>query len=91
MGDVGERPTVDERRIMFESLHQVGRDSVLQQHRHGSRSQHGLCPNRLAVAGKSDDHATETFFEKPKVLHKKYPELYGQLARFYAVDPLDWD
>ncbi len=35
--------------------------------------------------------ATETFFEKPRVLHKKYPELYGQLARFYAVDPLSWD
>lgn len=35
--------------------------------------------------------ATETFFEKPKVLQKKYPELYDELAEFYAVDPLSWE
>lgn len=35
--------------------------------------------------------ATETFFEKPRVLKKKYAELYDQLATFYALDPLSWD
>jgi len=34
--------------------------------------------------------STETFFEKPRVLKKKYPELYGELATFYELDPLTW-
>ena len=35
--------------------------------------------------------STETFFEKPAILKKKYPDLYDQLAIFYAVDPISWD
>jgi Mlc titration factor MtfA (ptsG expression regulator) len=35
--------------------------------------------------------STETFFEKPKVLQKRYPDLYTELATFYALDPLSWD
>jgi Mlc titration factor MtfA (ptsG expression regulator) len=35
--------------------------------------------------------STETFFEKPKILKKKYPELYDELAIFYALDPLSWE
>lgn len=31
--------------------------------------------------------ATETFFEKPKQLHRDRPELYAELARFYGLDP----
>ena len=34
--------------------------------------------------------ATETFFEKPRQLEDKHPELYGQLKRFYGLDPLHW-
>ncbi|MBK1883605.1 zinc-dependent peptidase [Luteolibacter pohnpeiensis] len=34
--------------------------------------------------------ATETFFEKPKQLHKRYPDLYRELKDFYGVDPQDW-
>lgn len=30
---------------------------------------------------------TETFFEKPRQLKAKHPELYGQLADFYRQDP----
>ena len=30
---------------------------------------------------------TETFFEKPRQLRSKYPELYLQLQQFYAQDP----
>ena len=33
---------------------------------------------------------TETFFEKPKQLKKKHPELYSELKDFYNVDPLEW-
>jgi Mlc titration factor MtfA (ptsG expression regulator) len=31
--------------------------------------------------------ATETFFEKPRQLREKHPELYGQLQQFYRQDP----
>jgi len=35
--------------------------------------------------------ATETFFEKPKQLHKKYPELYNVLRAYYNLDPIGWN
>ena len=31
--------------------------------------------------------ATECFFEKPRVLEKRHPELYGELKTFYRQDP----
>ena len=34
--------------------------------------------------------ATETFFEKPKQMKKKHPELYDELRDYYKLDPLDW-
>lgn len=34
--------------------------------------------------------ATETFFEKPKQLQDKHPELYEELRHYYKVNPLDW-
>jgi Mlc titration factor MtfA (ptsG expression regulator) len=34
--------------------------------------------------------ATETFFEKPRQLYKKYPELYEELEGFYQVNPREW-
>ncbi|MCD8487216.1 MAG: zinc-dependent peptidase [Desertifilum sp.] len=34
--------------------------------------------------------ATETFFEKPRQLRKKHPELYEQLQRYYQLDPVQW-
>jgi hypothetical protein len=34
--------------------------------------------------------ATETFFEKPARMREELPELYGQLRRFYCVDPAAW-
>jgi MtfA peptidase len=33
---------------------------------------------------------TETFFEKPFQLQKRYPELYNQLKGFYGLDPQEW-
>jgi Mlc titration factor MtfA (ptsG expression regulator) len=35
--------------------------------------------------------ATETFFEKPRQLQKKHPELYDELKGYYHTDPLAWD
>ena len=34
--------------------------------------------------------ATEAFFEKPRQLDKRHPELYQELKEYYKVDPLDW-
>ncbi len=34
--------------------------------------------------------ASETFFEKPRQLQFKHPELYDELRKFYQVDPLEW-
>jgi len=34
--------------------------------------------------------ATESFFEKPKRMQKKLPDLYAQLKKFYQVDPATW-
>jgi Mlc titration factor MtfA (ptsG expression regulator) len=31
--------------------------------------------------------ATECFFEKPRVLEKRHPELYAELKSFYRQDP----
>ena len=34
--------------------------------------------------------ATETFFEKPKQMAKKHPELYEELKNYYKLDPAEW-
>ncbi len=34
--------------------------------------------------------ATETFFEKPRQLHSKHPELFEALQGYYRVDPREW-
>jgi Mlc titration factor MtfA (ptsG expression regulator) len=34
--------------------------------------------------------ATETFFEKPKQMKKKHPELYEELRDYYKLHPIEW-
>jgi Mlc titration factor MtfA (ptsG expression regulator) len=34
--------------------------------------------------------ATEAFFEKPRQLKKKRPELYEELRSYYRQDPVAW-
>jgi Mlc titration factor MtfA (ptsG expression regulator) len=34
--------------------------------------------------------ASETFFEKPKQMKKKHPDLFKELKKFYKVDPTEW-
>ncbi len=34
--------------------------------------------------------ASEAFFEKPRQLCSKHPELYDELRKFYQVDPREW-
>ncbi|WP_097459579.1 M90 family metallopeptidase [Mangrovitalea sediminis] len=33
---------------------------------------------------------TETFFERPRALHREHPALYRQLQQFFDLDPLSW-
>ncbi|MFZ9012336.1 MAG: zinc-dependent peptidase [Anaerohalosphaeraceae bacterium] len=35
--------------------------------------------------------ATEAFFEKPKQMNKKSPDLYKELKSYYQIDPMSWD
>ncbi len=35
--------------------------------------------------------ATEAFFEKPRQMHKKSPDLYEELKSYYRTDPLSWE
>ena len=34
--------------------------------------------------------ATETFFEKPRQLKSRHPEIFEELQYYYKVDPTDW-
>jgi Mlc titration factor MtfA (ptsG expression regulator) len=34
--------------------------------------------------------ATESFFESPQQMHRRHPELYEELKRFYRQDPASW-
>jgi Mlc titration factor MtfA (ptsG expression regulator) len=34
--------------------------------------------------------ATEAFFEKPKQMKKKHPDLYEELKKYYKLDPMEW-
>jgi Mlc titration factor MtfA (ptsG expression regulator) len=34
--------------------------------------------------------ATEAFFEKPRQLKKKHPDLYDELKKFYGQNPEQW-
>jgi Mlc titration factor MtfA (ptsG expression regulator) len=34
--------------------------------------------------------ATEAFFEKPKQMQKRCPDLYEELKSYYHLDPLQW-
>ena len=34
--------------------------------------------------------SSETFFEKPRKLSKRYPHIYKELKNFYQLDPLSW-
>ena len=34
--------------------------------------------------------ASETFFEKPRGLLKRYPAIYNELKNLYALDPINW-
>ncbi len=56
---------------------------------HGRRT----CIDRYGATNPAEFFAvsTETFFEKPKQLHEKRPDLYEELKHYYHLDPLTWE
>lgn len=52
-------------------------------------------PSVLSDYGATDEAeffavATEVFFEQPEALATEFPDLYGELSRYYRVMPLRW-
>ena len=59
VGDVGERAAVDQRRIVLQRLHQIGRERVLEQRGHGAVGVHRTGTHRLALAREPDHDVAE--------------------------------
>ena len=63
MCDVGERPAVDEGEVVLQSLHEVGRDGLLQQRGHRPVRLQVARQNRLLVRRVADDDAAEALLQ----------------------------
>ena len=63
VGDVRERPSVDDCGVVLQGLHQIRSEGVLEQHRHGAVSLQIARGDRLAPARLSDDDVAETALE----------------------------
>ena len=61
--DVGERAAVDERRIVLQRLHEVGRERVLEQHGHRAVRLQVARAHRLLVARVADDDVAEALLQ----------------------------
>ncbi len=68
MRDVGERAAVDEGGRAFERLHEVRRDCVLQQRRHGAVTLQFAGAHRFAITRIADDDVAEAGFQVLKIL-----------------------
>ena len=68
MGDVGERPTVDESGRAFERLHQIGRERLLQKRGHRPMRLEIARTYRLAVAGIANHDFRQALLEVVEVL-----------------------
>jgi hypothetical protein len=66
MRDVGERSAVDERRVVFQRLHQVWRERVLQHGRHRAVGLEVARQDRLLVARAADDDPAQPVLEVPE-------------------------
>ena len=67
VGDVRERPAVDECRLALERLHEVRLDRVLEEHRERARSVQLLGRDRLATVRLTDRDATEALAQVGEV------------------------
>ena len=61
--DIGERSAMDERRIVLERLHQIGRQRILEQRRHRAVGLQIAGADRLLLAGVADDDLAQPLFQ----------------------------
>ena len=66
MRDIGKRAAVDEGRVVFQGLYQVGLERFAQQHRHGAMGLEIACADGLLIAGIADHDIAQALFQ---VLH----------------------
>ena len=63
MGDVGEWAAVDEDRIVFQRLHEVGREGILEQHGHGAVAIEVAGEDWLFVARVGDNDVADALLQ----------------------------
>ena len=68
MGDVAERPAMDECRVVLERLHQVGQHRLFQKHRHGTVGLEVAGVDRRTVATIGDDDPAEPSLQILQIL-----------------------
>jgi len=83
-------PILEERSRYRSWAHVLGREykqlkSDVERHRKNVMDEYGATNPAEFFAV-----ATETFFEKPRQLQQREPELYEQLKSYYKLDPLSW-
>ena len=86
MGDVGERPAVDESRVVLQRLDDIRHQRVFQQHRHRRRRLDVGRAHRLAGPGVADDDITDTLGEVVQV--GRQAEDRHDLRRHGDVEPV---
>ena len=62
VGDIGKRAAVDEGRVVFQRLHQVGLERFAQQHRHGAMGVQIAGAHRLLGRGVANHDIAQAFF-----------------------------
>ncbi len=68
--DVGERPAVDERRVVLQRLHQVRLDRVAQQRRHRTLRLKLARDDRLLIARVADDDAADALLQIAQIVER---------------------
>ena len=63
MRDIGERAAVDECRVVFQRLHEIGGECILEQHRHCAMHLQIGSADRLLVFGVRDNDVAEALFQ----------------------------
>jgi Mlc titration factor MtfA (ptsG expression regulator) len=89
-GDTDGAPTL-ESRAAYRSWAQVFSENYTEFRNQISSGKRGLLdPYAASEPEEFFAVATETFFEKPRQLSRRYPDLYNELKEFYRLDPQEW-
>ena len=88
---LGRRLTRTEQRSMYSSWARIMQSEYDQLQDLVERGKHTLIDDYGATnPAEFFAVATETFFEKPRLLRKRHADLYQQLQQYYRQDPASW-